>query len=389
MIPSVRRFVLGVVLLLISDIGFSQNTIPLGAWRLHLSAKHVQHVAFANGHVYAASADALFEMNEQAKQVTQISKLNGLSGSQIQALANDEQEKILLMGCRDGNLDVFENNTLSNFDQLKKTSSITGSRAINHISTHKQMAYLAADFGLVVFDLVKKEIRETWRDLGPAGETIRILQSTVFNDSIFLATEKGVQAGKLSDNLLDFSKWKRYNQPEFAGGVSFITVFNNRLFAAIGTSGIFEKTGGLWALQSYLQSEKLNSLTASAFHLIATGDLKIWKIDNTGQVTELSGYTEGISNEAWERDNGFLYVANSEAGLKVWPANETGYLVPDTDEFSPYINSSWRISWQEGNITSLGGGFDSNMGPLGNPGKYDSFNGTWSTAEVGANDLTD
>lgn len=385
-----RAFTLVVSLLLFWSIGYSQNTIPLGAWRLHLSAQHINHIAFANGQVYAASTDAIFEMDEQGKEVKQISKLNGLSGSPINAIANDENEKILLIGCRDGNLDIIDDATISNFDQLSKTNSISGSRTINHIFIQQQVAYMAADFGLVVFDLAKKEIRETWRDLGVNGETILIFQSTVFNDSIFLATEKGVQAGKLSDNLLDFNKWKRYSQPEFAGGVAFITTFNNNLLAATGTTGIFMKTGGQWIKQAYLQAEKLNSLTASSLHLIAAGDLKIWKIDTNNQVTEFPGYAEGVSNEAKEKDNGFLYVANSVAGLRVWPANATGYLPTPADEFAPFNNAVTRICWRaDGIITSFGGGFDQNMQPLNNPGKYDAFTGTWTTVDVGVKDLTD
>lgn len=94
------------------------------------------------------------------------------------------------------------------FNRIRTTPEITGSKAIHHIGIKNNHAYVATDFGVVVFDLAEREIRETWRNLGPAGEQQSVYQIAFKGDSIFLATDNGIQGGNLNDNLSDFSRWK-------------------------------------------------------------------------------------------------------------------------------------------------------------------------------------
>ncbi len=114
-----------------------------------------------------------------------------------------------------------------------KNIAVTGSKAIHHIAFKNNFAYLSMDYGVVVFDLNRKDIKETWRDLGETGNQLKINQSTFFGDSIFLATTKGVLGGNLNDNLLDYNNWKRFTQGDLNGDVPVIASFNNKIFAGI------------------------------------------------------------------------------------------------------------------------------------------------------------
>ena len=49
-----------------------------------------------------------------------------------------------------------------------------------------------------MYDLAREESKETWRDIGQGGETLRIYQSAVLGDSIFLSSESGVMAGSIN-----------------------------------------------------------------------------------------------------------------------------------------------------------------------------------------------
>src|SRR5207344_3562877 len=103
----------------------------------------------------------------------------------ITQIAVDQIRQQLLIAYQDGDLDIVRANEIINFDRLKTSTTVTGSKKINHISIYGNLAYLSTDYGLVVFDLIQLEVKETWRDLGPVGERIIINQSTFFNDSIF------------------------------------------------------------------------------------------------------------------------------------------------------------------------------------------------------------
>src|SRR5687767_7625169 len=185
-------FILTSYLLLITSFCLAQSEIPIGTWRMHLSYHNISSVALGNGQVYGAGRNGILIFDQQEKSLSSYNKLNGLSSSGITHIAYDKTGKQLLAAYEDGTLDIVQENTIVNFARLKNSKAITGSKTINHVSVRENIAYLSADFGLVVFDLQKLEIKETWRDLGPSGEKLRIIQSTFLADSIILATEKGL-----------------------------------------------------------------------------------------------------------------------------------------------------------------------------------------------------
>src|SRR5690606_24064231 len=93
-----------------------------------------------------------------------------------------------------------------------RNTVITGSKRINAITLRGDQAYFSTDYGVLVFDIARMQIRETWRDLGPSGGTLSIRGCAFLDDNVFLATADGVMSGDMSTNLLDFSNWTRYDE---------------------------------------------------------------------------------------------------------------------------------------------------------------------------------
>ena len=164
--------------------GWPQADVPIGSWRLHLSYDDIRHIAVSNTHIYGGSNNGIVVYNIVERSLTTFNKLNGLSSTGISALDFDEENKVLLIGYEDGAIDVIEENTVSNFNRLRD-SDITAAKKINHIVVRNGFAYLTTAYGVVVFDIVQRQIKETWRDLGPAGEPLAINQIVFSNDSIF------------------------------------------------------------------------------------------------------------------------------------------------------------------------------------------------------------
>jgi hypothetical protein len=86
-----------------------------------------------------------------------------------------------------GNIDLLQNNTITHINAIASSAIITDKR-INHIYFSGNVAYLAANFGVVVLDLQRQEIRETYRNLGINGSNLAIYASTISESTIFLAT---------------------------------------------------------------------------------------------------------------------------------------------------------------------------------------------------------
>lgn len=367
--------------------GQTQENIPLGTWRLHLSYNDVNNLEVANDRVFAASSNGIMIYDKVDQSITTVSKVDGLNSSVITAMGYDQPRDILLIGHQNGLISLLIDNKLSSVNNILISSAISGSKRINHISISSNRAYLSTDFGVVVFDLEKREVKETYRDLSEAGEVLKINQSTVLTDSIFLATEHGIIAGSLvgTSNLLDFRSWKRYDQGVLNDNVAVIGVFSNSVHAGINAKGIFQLTNGSWVLQNYLQNETFRYLSSSMSSLIVTTVDKIWRYDGSVLMEEAAGEIE--NPESAIEEPGGIWVADGEKGLvKIDGSTVTSYK-PN----GPSSNSGWRINYTQDAMAAIHGGFSSAAQPLNRKPFLDQFiSGQWKVLTTATtSDITD
>lgn len=377
----------------LSGIDAVAQEIPVGTWRMHISYNAIHSVSFGTEDVYAATDNGVMIMNREEGSIKTLTKINGLSSANITQVASDAARQQILVTYTDGNIDIVRANELINFDKLKTSTTVSGSKKINHITIRNQFAYLSTDFGVVVFDLEKLEVKETYRDLGVNGSSIKIYQSTFLSDSIFLATEKGVLAGDVKDNLMDFNNWKRFNTGVFSGSIQSITTFSNHVFAAISASGIYQYNLGIWELESYLQGKSFKSISGGNSNMLITEDVNVWKVSATGILTQI------ISTEFTNP-----LVAHEDNNSKVWIGDDTKGLISDASgSYSAYLPNGptftpgFRLYYQNKTATEkelmylVSGGYNTN----GTPAQYDELinyfsNGSWKTQQdLSLQDVTD
>lgn len=360
----------------INTLGWSQENIPVGTWRLHLSFNNLNTLAATPDYIYAANEVGIFVLDKIGQEVSVISKANGLSGAGISAIAYDEQRKTLLIAFENGLINILADNTISIFSNLANSSAISGSRKINHIAIENNLAYLSTDFGVVVFDLDKKEVKETYRDLSDTGENLKIYESVISQDSIYLATEHGVLAGAIkgTSNLLDFRNWKRYTQGALDNPIASITSFNNDVFAAINSQGVFLLQNGSWVQQAYLQTELFRNISGSGNELLITTTNKVWS-SNGVSLVEIGAGSITNPDEAIDGGDGIAWVADGSNGLISVKGGSVNSIKPN----GPSSNALWRVIYLQEKIVSSKGGFSSALQPLGNILNVDQFiNGQWS-----------
>ncbi|MBX2961594.1 MAG: T9SS type A sorting domain-containing protein [Cyclobacteriaceae bacterium] len=347
--------------------------IPLGTWRMHNSYNSIHTIAFGSGTVYGASANGLVIVNSD-NSLTTLTKLDGLSGVDITSIAVDATRNQLLIAYADGMLDIVHSNEIISFSGLKESPTISGSRRINHINLLGELAYLSADYGVVVFDLNQLQVKETWRDLGPAGQVLAIRQSNFLGDSIFLATQQGVLAGLLTDNLLDFANWTRYNQGAFNATVESVSSFNGTIFAAIDGAGLYRKINGSWTLEHFPGAD-FNTLTADS-HLFIIEGSNLWMMNASGTLVQLQD--EKITQP--------LYAVHDAAG-KYWIGDANNGLLSDrSGSFQSYLpngptfSGGFRFALNNTNqLFAVSGGYTGTT-PAGKNEKVNSFNnGQWKT----------
>ncbi len=387
-----RIHIIKLVLLIINCQLFIDNDaqdIPIGRWRTHISFNSIHSVSLSSNKVYAAASNGVMVFDQTDNSLSTITKLDGLSSTGITQVAVDQLRQQVLIAYNDGDLDILRTGEIINFDRLKTSATITGSRRINHIAVNGNFAYLSADYGLVVFDLIQLEVKETWRDLGPTGEKIKIYQSTFFSDSIFLATEQGVLAGDMEDNLLDFNNWRRFSTGAFNGDIQSITMFNNNVYAAINGSGIHRYENGNWSLSSFLPGLTYRNITAGSTKMFITEGGNLHTVNTLNIVTPVT--TSKIIKPM---------IAFEDATNKLWIGDDRNGLVSDkSGAFESYVSNGpsfsggLRLKYDAASATvfAVSGGYTSGFSALLNKEYLNAFtSGNWKQETFFANqDLTD
>ncbi len=363
----------------LSIVSYAQD-IPIGSWRLHVSYADIHTISVTPAKIYAAGSNGVMILDpaDAGSGITTLTKLDGLSSTNITQVAFDQQRNQLLITYADGDIDVVRKNEIINFSTLKNSPTIPGSKRINHISIQGNLAYLSTDFGVVVFDLIQLAVKETWRDIGIGGAELEINQSTFYTDSIFLATEKGILAGKLTDNLLDYNNWKRFDTDVFSGDIQSVTSFNGEVYSAVNGSGIYSYTNNAWQIVPSIPSLQYKNITANQT-LLVTAESFLFRVTSSGIVTEMESPMFPDPHIAFEDQAGKLWIGDSQKGLV---SDYSGSFVSFAAN-GPTFSQGFRLQYnsQKNTMYALSGGFNSSLAlaPLGNEEYVNKFSeGFWN-----------
>ena len=125
----------------------------------------------ATDEVFASTGSSIIVYNKEFAELKKMSRINGLTETGISTIAWSEENKTLIIAYTSTNVDLLKNNIIYNIPDIDR-KYIPGKKEINRIRTNGKYAYLACSFGIVVVDLNKKEIYDTWKP-GTGSETLK------------------------------------------------------------------------------------------------------------------------------------------------------------------------------------------------------------------------
>lgn len=228
--------------LLLSCSCFSQSQL----WNGYFSYFNIKDVSQSSQKVYAASENALFSKTISTDELKVTNSVNDFKADVITAMHHSEAFGKTLVGNQNGLLLVVDEaaGTVLNVIDIPNKPSIPPNRKkINHIYEYQGKAYLSCDFGLCVFDLATSQFGDTYF-IGPAGEEIQVLQTTVFSGFIYAVTaNNGIRrADYNSPNLVDFDQWQTFDAGYWYG----IVTFENQLVASNTNNRVYRSSGGVF-----------------------------------------------------------------------------------------------------------------------------------------------
>ena len=161
----------------------------VGQWRDCLDYSQVWQVALSPEGVYAAGRGGLFFYDPAYSTLERMNKTTGLSDAGVSTIAYGDGT--LVVAYNNSNVDLVAGGRVYNLSDIKR-SEISGDKSIYSIRIHGGNAYLATGFGIVVLDLDRREIKETYY-IGTGG-TYTTVRDVVFTaDSLYAATAEGLK----------------------------------------------------------------------------------------------------------------------------------------------------------------------------------------------------
>lgn len=243
--------------------------IRVGEWRDHLSYKSTFEVCTLGTSIYCSTDKALIVYDKSDHHVRRLNTLNGLSDTEVSTIASSANH--IVIGYENGNIDLLNAYEVYNIPDIKR-SSIIGNKGINHILVEGAYAYLSTGFGIVVLDLEKREIKDSYF-IGENGSYINILTTAIAHDRLYAGTAHGLYWAPVDHpNLSNYEVWTKMDVHE-QSRINLLCEFNQLLFTNLegstyNTDSLYTYNGMDWELFEHNKSNV--SLTKTSQELTIT-----------------------------------------------------------------------------------------------------------------------
>lgn len=180
---------------------------PVGFWRAHLPTNSAQGIATDGKTNYVITGKGFFTFTTNGGNAETYSKVEGLHDTNPIAVAYDRTTGTCVIGYSNTNIDLFRYNNFKVLPGLKNTS-FSGSKSIRDIYTVDGMAYISTGLGIVVINLAKQEVKETYV-FSKGGQTMAVNAFLADDTYFYGASEAGLyRIARNSPAPQVFSNWQ-------------------------------------------------------------------------------------------------------------------------------------------------------------------------------------
>lgn len=372
-----RITVLFVILLFSLSFRVLSQGIAIGEWRDHLPYDYATNVEEFKNYVFASTPYSLFYYEKEYSSVHRLSKVNGLSDLGVSDISYNPEKKILVVSYSNTNVDLIqENMSIINIPDIKR-KEILGNKTINSIMNYGKYAYMSCGFGIVVVNLDRNEIKDTYY-IGPEGSYINVLAMAHDDTAFYAATESGIYYADINNpNLAYFGNWHKMTGIPYPNGYyNLVHVFNGMLMinhhdADEPEDDLYVRRNGEWTVLEEEDTETTNSIRSSGNNLVVSYKSFVRHYDeNLDEVVKI--FTYGSSNvaatDAILGGDGNYWLADRSKGLaKVWGGGYENEIIKPSGAPTAEI---FDMDVKDGKLWLVPGGITG------------TWNNTWRTARV-------
>ncbi len=299
-------------LIICSQLIFAQGN---QLWKSYYSYNEIVDVESGLNTTYAATSNSIFYKNLQVNELNIVNSVSGFKPETITAIHHSDAFNKTIAGNSNGLLLIVnaDGSVTKKVDIIEEVPVAPNIKKINDLYEYNGKLYISCDYGISVLNLATSEFESTYF-IGPAGEEVKVLQTTVLNDELYAVTSAyGIRKGSLNNPFLyDFAQWQTFDIDYWSG----IVTVNNQLVAMKTNSKTYKYNGS--SFQEILnQAQNGLKLKTNGTEVIVTTRNNIYVLNNLfvqiAHITSIPGFTVNFT-AATVVDNQ-VFVGTEKDGL--------------------------------------------------------------------------
>ncbi len=311
-----RRSLIPLLLVLLTT---PAATAQVGDWQAHTSFRQIVDLSASDESVWVATTGGVFAYAPAGQELRRFTPAEGLHNVLTQAVLYSAACECVWIGYRDGVLDRLDvlTGAVRSFRDIERAAQFP-SRTIRRIVEQGDSLLVATDFGLVVFDPVRGEVRDTYSQLGSLtpGTTVYDVVVAAFDGeapAFWVATAEGLARAPLdTPNLKDPASWTIESVPG-SGPLTALAHFAGSLYVG-GESALFRRTGP-GAFAEVARTGVVQRLRAVGDRLVSVSGFSLVAIDAAGGAQTVSSPVLQAMRSVVEGPGGGFWVGDEAAGL--------------------------------------------------------------------------
>lgn len=365
------RFLL---LSIIFSLGALAQPTALGSWNSYLSYANMKYLTRAQQMIFVGGQSGMFSFNTETDEVKRVNTIHGLSELDIAIVKYDPGSKALFIGYESTNIDILYHNesSFSSIDDFSKFQvsdlsrySVVGTKTLHDVYFKDQFAYICTSFGIIVYDMTQREVKDSYLNIGPGGAVPDVFGVTINNNKIYTSTNFGVMQANMNgiDNLSNSTSWSIITDSSKHETSGHITSFNNKIYAEVdsvykvynGSTWSLYETNIKHTLFGYdIFNNQLLTVKEDGFYIEDMAGTRQYVVEKFPQMAVLT------NDHVWfiKKDNGLIDKKISDGSVR-FPS-----------PLGPRFNDAFSLNYNNDKMWVMGGKYSQRLEPAYNPTQF-------------------
>lgn len=324
-------------------------------------------------YIFVGTSSGIFRTAKSDHSIRRFGKEDGMADFNVAAIGYSSSANALIIGYKNGNIDVMVDNQFYNLPELYNSGSVSN-KEIHSVTIKQNLAYVCAGFGISIIDLKSRKFKSTAK-FQPAGQPeFAVYDITFKNNLIYAATAKGLFEYNDINLFEDFGSWQLVSGlPN--GHYSFVEYFANTLYTVFSQSltsalddmdTLFYSNGSNFSSFNEVEAHTVKGLRAHRNKLCisyknssSNGKILVKDVSNA-TIVQTSHFFFSNPHTGLYAANNKTYIPDGYFGLiAITPTGNFENIQP----VGPFSNLSRKIIANDNQITLISGGFSTNFGP--------------------------